>query len=148
MPDPLFKGGILSVEFSTDLPFTAPIVVTGADKFSKEGQTWPSPDTVEELTDQLSDNKNQLTGYVLPFVVRIKQMAAADVTTLQTAADDGTDYWVRFTSLDGRTVLILLKLKIRCKHGAIVEFGKFGGVVVSGEASGIKAADAYTLTWT
>ena len=142
----LYKGGFKQVELATDEVFTAPISVSGEENFPKEGQTLPGPESAEVLTEMDAADREGTTGYKIPIAIRIRKMDTADVTTLQTAAEALTPYYIRVTARDGVTKFIYKKVLLRVVHGPIVEFGKFGAVVISGEATGVTAADTYSVT--
>lgn len=134
-------GGIRQIKIADEEALTTPTTIT-KDKLLKEGQQLGDPDF---FTDTLHDEQQVQTGIRIPVELRMRSIPILDGDTLISKAESGTPQFVEFEMMSGRRVLfknVLLKVA----HKGVAEFGKFGFLRLSFEATGLKAADVYTIT--
>lgn len=146
----VFHGGMLSVAFDGsggDFIFNDPgnLDVVTITKFAREGNTWPAP---EAVTDGLANDQQGPTGERVPFAFNALNMDPTEVDTLRTYAFTLAKRDVQFTSLDGKTVMVLTDAVVRVQTAPINEFGKYGFVRIEGEATAAGSDRAYSVVYT
>ncbi len=145
----MFLGGVKQIKLSDDETFTEPVGETFLITIEKyqliqEGQTYPVP---VGITAALADDTEAPTGVNLPFEIRAANLSTEDVQSLEDAAYGLVPVYVKYTSLDGKTEMVLLKAILnQVNTGPINERGSLGFVRVAGMCTGTRPADCYTVT--
>ena len=131
-----YKGGVKGVKISIDEALTAPVSVA-FNQIVKEGNQFPDP---EPMTDGLASEQDAQSGIKIPFALRLKDVAQADVDTLRGHAESNTPVFVEFESMTGEKEM-LKHVTITCVARGTADLGKFKSVKIAGAAAG--PTDAY-----
>lgn len=146
MPDPVFIGPPDEMHISDVEPFdgTGDVDIK-VSQFAEEGNSLPEP---EHLTDALLSGEEGPTGIDVPYEMRVVKMPIADVDLLQTKARSAAELFVKFTSQDGNTTMVLQPHIVRALPAPFTDRGSYGVVKIAGTSTGLVEIDAYDLTYT
>ena len=154
-----FPGGIEKVAIDDTGAFdtaatTDPstfLIEVERNNIAKEGTDIPDP---EAITAALADDRESRMGLNQSLALRLADLPTTDFDTLEGACDDGTEVYVKVTSMaktSGGTpkweVVYQRVLLSNVAHGpANVDRSAYGVVIVDGMCTGFSTSDIYTLT--
>lgn len=150
-----FPGGIEKLEIADASDFdtagNASFVVTVNRNSIAEGSEVPDP---ESVTIALADDREFRNGINQELNLRFSAIATTDFDSLESAAKNGTELWIRVTSLakDGNgnpkwEVTYNKVILSQAAHGPVNSSrDEYGVVIINGMTTGFETSDIYSIT--
>lgn len=156
MPGFSFPGGIETVEIADAEDFDTAgnasfLVEVLRNRIAAEGFDIPDP---EAVTAALADDREVRLGVDQSLSLRFTDLPTGDFDTLEQATSDGTEVYVRITSMatDGSgnprwRVTYKRVIFSQVAHGPVnADRSAYGVVIVEGMTTGFSTADIYSIT--